>query len=208
MELKEYLRIIGKRIWILVVCVIIITLASFLFTRSQPIVYYGSLSGYILVTDSIATSPTKDDYFKYDNYYALQASTLFADTIVSWIQDPVNVSEIYQQAQVDLPTDELKKYARLFSVRKGDPATIYVTLNSKNKNDVETLLSSTKSFLQTKTQSWLDKGLIKNVAIDFNEPIVVAQNPQVGLNSLIGVIAGIIVGLALIFFTDYMLRKD
>lgn len=208
MELRDYLRIIGKRIWIFLASIIIVVLGCFLFTKMQPVSYEGGFSAYIVVNNSSNSDPlTNDKYFSYDDYYAWQSSTNFADTVVSWLGDPANITEIYAKNNSNINVGGLKNYSKLFTVKKQLPSTVTVSIDAKDKNEVENLLAGAQDFIKDKTADWISRGIIQNTAIDVNDSIIITREPQIFLNSVLGLLAGIIIGLALVFFTDYMTRK-
>lgn len=209
MELKEYLEIIGRRIWILTLTVFVITLAAYLVSLNQPTKYSGSASFYVLVTDSsnVGNIP-KEDFFKYNNYYAIQSGSLFTDIISSWIKDPANVAEIYQNAGIEIPPVGINSYSRFFSVKKSQPATLQLTLESTNKEETSKLLESAKNFIQNKTREWKDRGLINNVSLDTTDSIIVTQPSSDLSNTAVGFVIGIILGLVFVFFSQYMSTKN
>lgn len=209
MELRDYLKIIGKKIWVFLACIIIITLGSYLFTKMQPISYEGGFSAYVIVNDGANSNLSiNDKYFSYDDYYAWQSSTAFADTVVSWLGDPANITEIYAKTNSTINTGGLKNYSKLFTVKKQLPSTVVVSIDSRDKNEVENLLAGAQEFIKAKTADWINRGIIQNTAIDVNNSIIVTQKPAVALNSALGLVAGIIIGLVLVFFVDYMTRKN
>lgn len=201
MELREYLAIIGKRSWLFITVILLITMGTYLFTVSQPKSYDASSFVNVVVKQSTEQKP---DYYDYDNYYSLQASSLFADTIIAWLKDPSNVIKIYNQAQIERPDIKLNNFSRLIKTRKNNPATVQVMFNHKDKLIAESLINTTVKFIEDKTNQWAQQDLIKDVYIDNSQPIVIEYKPSVLLNTVIGFVAGIVLGLALVFFVEYL----
>lgn len=201
MELRDYLKIISKRIWILVVVTLVVTLGSYLFTASKPITFEGSTSINVVIKQSTTSKP---DFYQYDNYYSIQASSLFADTVVDWLQDPSNVESIYSQANVNKSILNLKDYSELITAKKKLPATVTLTIDAEDSATVGSLIDSTTKFVQDKTTSWNREGLVKDIYLDNSKALVVEVKPPVTTNTALGLIIGLALGLAILFFVDYL----
>jgi capsular polysaccharide biosynthesis protein len=80
MELKEYIKIIRKEFKLILIAAIITGSSALLFSTIQPVKYETSLS---LFVNKDKTQETDD--FKYDGYYALQASEIISDSIEQWL---------------------------------------------------------------------------------------------------------------------------
>lgn len=207
MTLKQYLQILGKRIWILITVVVIIMLATYIFTIKTPDKYSGSLSIYSVITQQ-EIPQNQGQFYEYDNYYAFQSSEIFASTIVNWLKDPANVAQIYSSADQALPDVALKKYSKLITAKKNEPSTVQITIQSNNQQFVEKLIDSTQKFVVAKTEEWKTKGLIDNTDLDISNPIIVKEKLDLLMNMGIALILSIVLGLALVYFTEYMQTKD
>jgi capsular polysaccharide biosynthesis protein len=200
MELKSYLMIIGKRIWLFLSIILLITVGSYLFTIAQPSTFDGSAFLNIVAKKQVNTKP---DYYTYDNYYAIQANSLFADTVVAWLGDPTNVNEIYSQASIERPDVSLKNISKLIVAKKKVPASVQVTFNSTNEKDVTNLVKATIKFVEEKTASWSSEGLVDNLYVDSSSPIAIKHEPPILTNVLSGFLGGLIIALAIVFFQEY-----
>jgi capsular polysaccharide biosynthesis protein len=112
MELKEYIKIIKKRSKLILVVATITGSFAFLFSTIQPVKYETSLSLFINKNETQET-----DDFKYDGYYALQASEIIADSIEQWLKSPEFVNAVYQKAQVDQDFRNIKSYTKKFTAK-------------------------------------------------------------------------------------------
>lgn len=207
MTLKKYLQILGKRIWIFIVTIIVILLATFIFTSTAEDTYSGSLSIYTIVTQQ-QIPKDQGTFYEYDNYYAFKSSEIFADTVITWLKDPSNVAEIYSKANEALPDISLKKYSKLITAKKNEPATVQISLQSDNEEFVNKLIDSTKYFIEDKVEDWQQKGLLDNTEIEISNPIVIMEKPDMLTNIAIALIISIVLGLALVYLTEYMQTKN
>ncbi|MCL5794986.1 MAG: Wzz/FepE/Etk N-terminal domain-containing protein [Patescibacteria group bacterium] len=203
MEFRDYLAILGKRIWFFIIVVILITLGTYIFTTIQPKTYDASA----FVNIMMRPSSDQQVYYNYDNYYTLQSGSFFADRVVVWLQDPSSIMEIYNKAQVTLPTIKLNKTSKIINGQKRNPASIYVLVNNQDKNVAESLVNSTVDFIKNKTADLNQKGSIKGIDLDISSTVVAERKVSVWFNTGIGLIAGIVVGLALVFFAEYLQKE-
>ena len=165
MELREYLKILGKRIWLFIVTVLIVLLGTYFFTVIQAEKFSGSLCINTIVT-SQEEHYAKGTFYQYDNYYIFRSNESFADTVVSWLKDPANVITIFDQANEQLPQTTLKKYSRIIDAKKVPPATIQITMKSEDEEYVRSIINSVKNFVEDKTEKYIDKDLINDITLD------------------------------------------
>jgi len=201
MELRDYLQIIGKRIWMLVLAVLIITVGTYLFTAWQPTTYDATS----VVT--VIMSPQKEanaDFYQYGNYYSIQASALFTDTIVAWLQDPSSVLKIYSDAQQAQPDISLNGYNKLIKTQKRPSAAVQIVFNNADKTIAENLTNSAVKFVKNKANEWTQLGIINGLNIDVSDTVVINHKPIVIQNTLIAFVTSLLVGFALVFLMEYL----
>ncbi|OGD65771.1 hypothetical protein A3F08_01670 [Candidatus Berkelbacteria bacterium RIFCSPHIGHO2_12_FULL_36_9] len=200
MELKDYLQIIGKRVWMLILTVLIFTLATYFFTLKQPTTY--DASSYINGVIKESAKPNAD-FYQFDNYYSISASTLFTDTIMAWLGDPSNVTEIYETAQQEKPDIKLSKFTKLIKAQKRPAGSVQIVFNNKDREVAESLTDSTIKFVKNKADSLVKQGMFSGLYLDTSNSIVVEHKPPVLTSTLIAFVASLILGLALVFLSDY-----
>lgn len=204
MQFREYLEILSRRAWILITTIVVITLGTYLFTISQQDSYVGSLTTYVLIKPQDTNKST--GFYEYDNYYAMQSATIYVNTIISWLKDPSYVSDIYAKANQNIPASNLKNYSKLITAKKLDPSAMQVSVSSTNEDYVRSLINAIKDFVKEKNTSITSNNLVNNANLDISEPIIIRQKPEVVTNVLISIVASIVVGLGLVYFTEYMYR--
>lgn len=205
MELREYFRIIAKHGKIFWGMVILVTIATFLFTKFQPKSYLAATT--LTVNKSSVLKQSQINYYVFDNYYNIQSSALFSQIVVSWFESPAVVKEIYSKADVALPDVSQAKLSKAFKAVRVEPATIHVSMNSSNKVELEKLINAAALVMQDKTNELgqADKESIYDI-VKFT-PIVTDATPALWLNTIIGLIAGIIFGVILALAVDYFGAK-
>ena len=148
------------------------------------------------------------NYYLYDNYYNVQSSALFSQIVTSWFGSAAVVKEIYTKADLSLPNVSQRALAKTFKAVRIEPATIYVSLSSSNKEEIEKLINAAASVMQDKTNE-LGRSDRENVydIVKFS-PIVSETTANLWLNTLIGLMAGILLGAILALAIDYFKRES
>ena len=203
MELKDYVKIIGQRFWLLFIVVVIVTLGVYLLTKTMPESYDGSVS--VFITKKPDKGVVGD--YEYDRYYAIKASSLLTDSIITWLQDPSNVIEIYNTTNLDLPTEKLNKLTKVIKAKKKDPATINITASAPDEVNVKNLINSTINFIDIRMNSDIVSGAAENFDLTYSDSIVLKHQKSPLLNSLIGFIVGVVLGLGMVFLVEYFYPK-
>lgn len=204
MELKEYFKIIGRYGKVFLGLVIITGLATFLFTKFQPKSYLASTT--LTVNKSSSLRQSEVNYYLFDNYYNVQSSGLFSQIVVSWFGSPAVVKEIYDKAGIIIPNVSQKKLVKTFKAIREEPATINVSLSGTDKAETEKLINASAALMQEKTNELgrADKENVYDI-VKFS-PIVTDTTPNLWLNTLIGLLAGAILGAILALSVDYFKR--
>jgi len=199
MELKEYIKIIKNNLKLIFVITLITSFSAFLFSSLQPIKYETSLS-LLLSKDG---SQLTDD-FKYDGYYALEASGILADSIVQWTKSPELVSSVYQKAQIDGKFKNLKSYTKKIIAKKMSPQYIEVKFETNNIDQANKISIAIIDEINGKIQKMKNDSEGEIAFLISNEnPITIKKEQNIFLNSIIGLISGIMLGIFLVFFRKY-----
>lgn len=206
MELRDYLKIISKRIWLLVGTVIVVAIGTYWFTAIQPITY--DASSFVNVVVKQPTNQGSTQYFQYDNYYSIQSSSFFTDAIIAWLQDPSNVDSIYNSAQIAKPDVKLSNLSKLIKATKKPPFSVQISFSNKDQVAAEDLVKSTVNFVKDKSATWTKEGVVKDIYVENSQPLVVIHKPSVILNTVVGIVVGIFLGLAIVFLVDYLKREE
>ncbi len=199
MELKEYIKIIKNNLKLIFVTALITSFSAFLFSSLQPVKYETSLSLFLSKDKSQMT-----DDFKYDGYYALETSGIIADSIVQWIKSPELVNSVYQKAQIDGNFKNLKSYAKKITAKKMSPQYIEVKFETNNIDQADKISTAIIDKINNKIQS-IKKDSEGEIAflISNENPITIKKEQNIFLNSIIGLISGIILGIFFVFFKRY-----
>ena len=201
MELKEYLKIIQKNLGLIIISIILVALFAYLFTLKQPIVYEADVSLTIIPKPGIELK----NVYEYGGYYDLQAATLFGTTIASWLSSPDVVTEIYKRAGYEIKEVTSKALAKLIKTTLAPSSfSIKLQLKDRDKNKAQKLARATTEVIQNKTAEFNQKaGAKANFEIVASEPVIFEVKPKKEFNTLVGALAGLILGIFLAFVAEY-----
>lgn len=204
MELKDYVKIIGKRLWLLIAVTLVVTIGAYIFTLMLPVSYDGSVSFFI----TKEPEKSSQNNYNYDKYYAIQASGFMADSIITWLQDPSNVMEIYNNANLNLPTEKINSLTKAIDATKKSPATININMSGADEASVKKLMDTTIKFVDSKNKSENTNSTSGNFDLNYSNPTVVKHQNSPLTNAVIGFVAGIILSLMIIFLAEYFSPKS
>ena len=199
MELKQYLKIIKKNSKLIIAAAVLTALFSLIFSVIQPIKYETSLS---LLISKNKTQQTDD--FKYDGYYALQASEIMADSVEQWLKSPEVVNAVYQKAQVNPDFRNIKSYTKKFAAKKMSPQYVEVKFNASTKKEAEKISMAIVEIINNKARA-LEKNSDREISfsIESENPVIIESKPNVFLNLVIGFISGLALGIFAVFGKRY-----
>ncbi len=199
MELQEYFEIIKRKFKLIIAIVFVVTFSTFLFSVLQPVRYETSLSLHLSKDRSQQTND-----FKYDGYYALEASEKIADSIVQWAKSPELVNSVYQKAEVDGGFGSLKSYTKKFSVKKMSPQYIEVKFETNNAEEADKIsVAITEEINNKMIKLKNDSDGEVSFSVNNENPIIIQKQKNIFLNSIIGFISGIAFGIFFVFFRRY-----
>lgn len=201
MELRQYFKIIGKYKVIFWVAVIVLTLGAFVFTKLQPKTYLASTA--LTVNKASALKQSQVNYYLYDNYYNVQSSSLFSQIVTSWYSSAAVVAEIYRKADLPVPNVSQKNLAKTFKAGRVEPATLNVSISGSDKEAITKLINASIEVMQAKTNE-LGRTDSENVYDLVVFPSIVNETtPNIWLNTIIGLIAGLFLGAILTLAVEY-----
>lgn len=183
MELRDYLKVYWKQRVMIIGLVIVACVAAAAIVTTRPVQTGVSVSYAINRTNRVATTQ-----YEYDGYYALQASDLFAQTVVSWFSTPSFLQEVYEQAKLDPEIKSINSLPSRFSVRKYSAQNIVVRYNERNEERARGVAKQLAITLEQKAESLNKMSDGKALfAIVNGTPVVAPAKPNLAL--IIGVTA-------------------
>lgn len=199
MELLAYLRIIRKGGKSILLWGVVVALVAFGYSYFRKDYYDVSLA---LSVSRASTQQTQD--YQYDGYYIIQASELFTDTVKQWINSPEVVTNVYKEAEIDSEAKSLKELQKKFKADKLSSQYLEIKFTAKDEDTAKKLSSSLVATLQSKayTLGWASRSQT-TFAILGAEPIIMKNEADLLVNTLLGLVIGLFIGISVVFWGDY-----
>ncbi|MDP3964843.1 MAG: hypothetical protein Q8Q20_04295 [bacterium] len=199
MSWAEHSGVLRKSWPIILILGLLIGAAAYLFTVYQPVEYKSSIS---FAVNRINKEQTAD--YQFDGYYAIQASDLFSQTVVSWFFTPSVLLEIYDTAGIDPQIDTLERFTNRFKTKKFSSQNIVATFTERDRDTAEAISESIIETVQERgaalNQTADQQALFEIVG---STPVIVEETPNLWLNTIVGLIVGLWLGLALVYGVRY-----
>jgi len=205
MELRDYLKIIAKYFKVFIIITVITTVGSAVFTKLQPVSYLASTT--FTVNKASSLDQKNVNYYLFDNYYNVQSAGLFSQIVTTWFESPALVKEIYERAGVTVPNVSQKKLGKTFKAVREEPATINVSISGKNKEELSKLITAASTVIQEKTNELGQNSESLYELVKF-QPIVSDNIPSVPVNTIVGLVVGMLLGAFAALMIAYFKRED
>ncbi|MBC8249480.1 MAG: hypothetical protein H8E90_07360, partial [Anaerolineales bacterium] len=124
MELRQYWRIVRKRLWIVIVLVAIVLVSSLVLRPERPALYQTSMR----FTVGLVPESRSGDYYAYDRYYTWMSSEYLVDELTEVVGSEAfarAVSEELADSDLDLPAGAL--HGSMGANRKHRILTLHIT---------------------------------------------------------------------------------
>ncbi|MDD5566932.1 MAG: hypothetical protein PHH01_01940 [Patescibacteria group bacterium] len=199
MTFSEHKAILKKNLVIILALTLIVGAAAYVFSQYSPTYYKTSIS---FAVNRVNKQETAE--YQFDGYYAIQASDLFSQTVVSWFYTPSVLLEIYDQAKVDPQIDSLERFTNRFKTKKYSSQNIVLTFRERDRATAEKISQSIIEVVQKRgadlNRTADQKALFEVVG---SQPVIVEANPAVVLNTIVGLMFGLFLSLGLIYLVRY-----
>lgn len=159
-----------------------------------------------IVTSVPERVPSKE--YEFDGYYAMQAVDLFSDTIVGWFKSPGFVAQVFDRAQVQRPSKQLRGLGQVFVVKKVSGQLINVSFRTSSEKEAAKLADSATRVLNDSVENFNKSG-DKKVAFSVlvNNPLIAQANIDPISSTLIAGLIVLMCGFNLVIIADAFKEK-
>ncbi len=180
--------------------VVLVTLIALVASITAKPKYVASLS---IVVNRVNQQITQD--YQYDGYYALQASDLFSQTLLSWFLTPSVLVEFYQRAGLDAPLTSTTALTSRFRARKFAAQNIVVQFTEKSRADAEKLAQAISEVVKERSAD-LDRTATGEATFEVvpAQPVIVEQKPNVPFTTAMAFLASVLVSFAFVWAARYL----
>ncbi len=179
--------------------IVLAVVVSLIFSLILPKYYDSSIS---FAINRINRQTTTE--YQFDGYYAIQASDLFSQTVMSWFMTPSVLLEIYEKAGIDPMIVSLEDFGGRFKTKKYSPQNIVVRYKERDvqtaKKIGQAIIETVQAKASVSNQSSDNQALFEVIG---SKPVIVEKKPNLWLNVIIGFLSGVILGIIIAYLVDF-----
>ena len=128
----QYWLAVKREIWkVLLISVAVSLLAYAIAVRVGP-----SHQAHFSYLVSLSEREEGADY-RFDGYYAISATDLFASTLAAWARAPEVIAEVYDRAEVEWEGDDPRQLVKSITADKTAPQLVEITVRHSNPEVVQ-----------------------------------------------------------------------
>ena len=190
MNLIDYASILIRRGWIMLLLGIIAAGAAFFFSRGMEPVYRA--------TQKVLLVPSRSDFG------LTQAAKQTLNNHVAWLDSTLRAAEVIDDLQLDMIPQGLRADVRI--APDLDSLLIQIDVESKDADQAARIAQKWGQLL-VEYRNDLNQQARREDRIEAalqDEPLRVRARPNVPINSLVGLIAGIFIGGIIVFVLEYL----
>lgn len=138
--------------------------------------------------------------YTYDGYYALQASQLFTDTLISWFGTPSTVAEMYTTAGLPMPKGDANVAAAGFRMKRLSSQVVTARFTAPNATSGQALALAAAKVVEAKTaELGRDAQGDSLFAVTADEPAITTSKLPLATAGLAGLVLGALAAYVLWF---------
>jgi len=142
--------------------------------------------------------------YKYDNYYALQASDEFGTTVAGWFKTPEIAKAINQKVGINSSGSSLSALSGKFKAAKISPNLVEVRYGAKIESDAKKISQAIGQVISEKV-SLINNSSNQGIAflVIAGEPVIVKNTYNFWFNVLAGFLIGLVFGFFIKVAKEY-----
>ena len=190
MNLIDYASILVRRGWIMLLLGIIAAGSAFFFSRSLDPVYRA--------TQKVLIIPSRMDFG------LTQAAKQTLNSHVAWLDSSLRAAEVIDLLQLDMSPNQLRADVRI--APNIDSQVIRIDAEAKDPGQAERVAREWAQLLirYRNDQNQQARQEDRIYASLQDNPVTVLARPNVNINTLIGLIAGVFIGGIIVFVLEYL----
>ncbi|MBI5037093.1 MAG: hypothetical protein HZC01_00065 [Candidatus Kerfeldbacteria bacterium] len=175
---------------------------ALLFALTAAVQFDTSISFSINRTNTLETQQ-----YQYDGYYAIQASDLFSQTVMSWFLTPSVLLEIYDSAEIDPNISSIEELTSRFKTRKYSPQNIVVRYQERDRPTADRIAQAITAVVEQRAAE-ANKTIEQEALFEVKggTPVIVEKKPSAIINTIIGLVAGFVLSVVTVYSFEYIRR--
>lgn len=193
MEIRDYVRVITRRWWVIVLVCAVAAGSSLVYSRLQPKIYRASVK--------LLAEPNRADYG-----LSLFLSTRF-NSYKQELSTPSLAQQVIDRAQLDTLPDTLLEMVKV--APNADESTIQITVDDQSPTEAQVIANTMADIFVEKVTAKNSSLAASDLRVDIvklETPTVPAQpnSPNTKINVLAGAILGFLIGGLLAFAWEFL----
>lgn len=144
-----------QRSWMLVALFSVATAALAFAITSAIKPEYESHFSYVV---SLSQRDEPGEY-RFDGYYALQATDLFSATLARWVATPEVIVAAHKAAGLELATSDPRAISRIVRAEKTAPQLVEITVRNKDADKASALVQGLQAVMDKNIDTYHDEGI-------------------------------------------------
>jgi capsular polysaccharide biosynthesis protein len=193
MELKEYIRIVRRRGWIVLLLAVLVAGAAYAFSKAQATIYEASVN--------LTVRPARADWGLSNTVGSLLRSLAGDITTHSFLR------EVIDREQLDTTTDDLLNGKTVFVKDEAADFTISIVVRDPNDQVAVQMVNAIADLFVEKREQWnqaQDKRDRIDVAIRDHARYAGVYSPKAKINVLAGAVLGALIGMLIVSMMEWL----
>jgi capsular polysaccharide biosynthesis protein len=193
MELRDYIRIIRRRGWIVVLLALLVAGAAYAFSKTQVTIYEASVN--------LTVRPARADWGLSNTVGSLLRS------LAGDIATHSFLGEVIDLEQLDTTTDDLLDGKTVFVKDEAADFTISIVVRDPSEQVAVQMANAIADLFVEKREQWnqaQDKRDRIDVAIRDHARYAGVHSPKAKINALAGGVLGALMGLLIVFVLEWL----
>lgn len=199
MELREVFQIIKRKLWLVIIIVVVLVGIAVYYSFNQKDSYETST----IIT--VQTNKEKTDQYQYGGYYAIQASDLFINTMTGWIKSSIFAAEIYKNSNIEFDFAKIRDLSKNIYSQKIPPQNMLLAVTEDTPEKSKAIAENTIKLIKDKISQL---SLVANSAANFeivnSDPVTIPIKPNIPFNLVVAFIISLVISLIFVFFIEYL----
>lgn len=200
MELRSHAKIIKEARWFIATVTVLVGVAALLFAVLRPQTYTAVVSFEV----SFVNRPAVDGIeYQYGSYYDLKGAEIFTQHLMSLMRTPAVVAEVYETAGHDYQIGNISQFTNRFKTSQYSAQNFVVQFTDQNEFAAKGLGEAVATVIQNHAPA---AGSINGEPIfevRADEPVVAVSEHAIWFVTIVGVLAGLLMSLVLVYLREY-----
>lgn len=200
MQIKDHISVLRRSLWFIIIFGLVVGAVTYGIVSRRPAMYQAVQTYDLRLVNRAVTS----DY-QYGSYYDLKGAELFTQHAMSLLRSPAIIAEIYTTAGLSYEIDNISRFTSQFRTDQNSSQQFTVTFSRYQGSEAKVLAEAMTTVLAREVElASSDTDNHSLFVLGSFAPVIVYQPMNVTLVTLVGVVAGWLLALLLVYTRRYL----